>query len=80
VSVGKLDGIEIDFVCTRTDDTHYYQVAYDIPKQSKRESDSLLKIPDVYKKTIIIANRMAKGNSDGIEVKYIIDFLLEKEF
>lgn len=79
VSVGKLDGIEIDFVCTKANNTHYYQVAYDIPKESKRETDNLLKIPDVYKKTIITANRMAKGNIDGIEVKYITDFLLEKE-
>lgn len=77
VAIGKLDALEIDFVCTRTDETHYYQVAYDIPKDSTKESDNLLKIPDSYKKTIITVNRMATGNIDGIEVKHIIDFLLE---
>lgn len=77
VSVGKLDTLEIDFVCTKTSETRYYQVAYDIPKDSNRESENLLRIPDSYKKTIITANRMATGNIDGIEVKHIIDFLLE---
>lgn len=77
VSIGKLDTLEIDFVCTKTDETHYYQVAYDIPKENKRESDNLLKIPDTYRKTIITANRMVTGNIDGVEVVHIIDFLLK---
>jgi uncharacterized protein len=77
VSVGKLDTLEIDFVCTKPDETHYYQVAYDIPKENKRESDNLLKIPDTYRKTIITANRMATGNIDGVDVVHIIDFLLK---
>lgn len=77
VSVGKLDTLEIDFVCTKPNETVYYQVAYDIPKESDRETDNLLKIPDSYKKVVITANRMAVGNINGIEIIHIIDFLLD---
>ena len=77
VSVGKLDSLEIDFVCTKPNETVYYQVAFDIPHNSNRETSNLLKIPDSYKKVLITANRMATGNIDGIEIIHIIDFLLK---
>lgn len=79
VSIGKLDAIEIDFVCTKPNETVYYQVAYDIPKMSDRETSNLLKIPDSYKKVVITANRMAVGSIDGIEVIHIVDFLLDNK-
>ena len=50
VSIGKLDSLEIDFVCTKPNETIYYQVAYDMPKESVRETSNLLKIPDSYRK------------------------------
>ena len=77
VSIGKLDSLEIDFVCTKPNETIYYQVAYDMPKESDRETSNLLKIPDSYKKVVITANRMVTGNIDGIEIIHITDFLLK---
>lgn len=77
VSIGKLDSLEIDFVCTKPNKTIYYQVAYDMPKESDRETSNLLKIPDSYKKVVITANRMVTGNIDGIEIIHITDFLLK---
>lgn len=77
VSIGKLDSLEIDFVCTKPNETIYYQVAYDMPKESVRETSNLLKIPDSYRKVVITANRMATGNIDGIEIIHITDFLLK---
>ena len=78
VSVGKFDQYEVDFVCTKVQDTCYIQVAYDIPKNSSRETDNLLKISDAYKKIVITANRMNVGTINGIEIIYITDFLLNR--
>ena len=75
VSVGKLDDKEIDFVCRNPRETLYAQVAYELPKNNKRETDNLLRIPDNYRKVLITGNPMDSGVVEGIEIISIIDFL-----
>ncbi len=76
VSVGKLDDKEIDFVCRNPRETLYVQVAYEMPQNSKRETDNLLRIPDNYRKILITGNPMDSGVVEGIEIIPVIDFLL----
>ena len=75
VSVGKLDDKEIDFVCRNPHETLYVQVAYELPQNSKRETDNLLRIPDNYRKILITGNPMDSGVVEGIEILSVIDFL-----
>ncbi len=75
VSVGKLDDKEIDFICRSPRETLYVQVAYELPQNSKRETDNLLRIPDNYRKILITGNPMDSGVIEGIEIISVIDFL-----
>ncbi|MDR1473713.1 MAG: ATP-binding protein [Lactobacillales bacterium] len=76
VFVGKFDSAEVDFVCFKNGEVDYFQVAYQLPRDSNREQKNLLNIADNYKKTIISLNRMDVGNIDGIPVVYAVDWLL----
>lgn len=80
VFVGKLDNQEIDFVCFKGQEKHYYQVAYQLPKDNDREQRNLLHIDDNYQKTIITLNRLDVGVIDGIVVVHAIDWLLNDKF
>ena len=77
ISVGRLDQQEIDFIARKFDDLLYVQVAYDLP-DSNRETDNLLLIKDNYQKIIITGRYQDTHEIDGIEVKYIVDWLLEQ--
>lgn len=79
VHVGKYDGKEIDFVANKDGACHYYQVIRQIPEESTRESDNLLYIPDNYEKRMITANPLDPRDIDGIQVEFILDFLLEED-
>lgn len=79
VHVGKYDGKEIDFVANKDGAYHYYQVTRQIPEESTRESDNLLYIPDNYEKRMITANPLDPRDIDGIQVVFILDFLLEED-
>jgi predicted AAA+ superfamily ATPase len=77
VFVGKYDTKEIDFVALKAGRYEYFQVTYQLPENSTREEDNLLKLPDNYRKTIITASRMDVGNIGGIDVVHIVDWLLQ---
>ena len=79
VSVGKLDDKEIDFICRNPHETLYVQVAYELPQNSKRETDNLLRIPDNYRKILITGNPMDSGFVEGIEILSVINFLRSSE-
>lgn len=79
VHVGRYDGKEIDFVANKDGAYHYYQVTRQIPEESTRESDNLLYIPDNYEKRMITANPLDPRDIDGIQVVFILDFLLEED-
>ncbi len=56
----------------------YYQVTLRLPDDSKRETDNLRFIPDGYKKVVLTLNMLDQGMVDGIQVKYVVDWLLGK--
>ncbi len=77
VFVGKLDAQEIDFVCFKPKEVKYVQVTYELPKNSNREFNSMIRIPDNYERIIITMNKMDVGNYLGINVIHLFDFLLD---
>lgn len=75
MDIGKLDGKEINFIARKTDEIIYIQVAYEIPENT-HETDNLLHIKDNYKKILITDRSYDQSEIDGIEVIYIVDWLL----
>ena len=52
------------------------QVAFDIPENT-HETDNLLHIKDNYKKILITGKYYEQTEIDGIEVIYVVDWLLQ---
>jgi Predicted ATPase (AAA+ superfamily) len=77
VKVGTLSPEEIDFVCTRNNETIYVQVAIELsnPETISREFGNLLKIKDNYPKIVVSSERSFEDTYEGIEHIYIRDFL-----
>ncbi len=78
VDIGQYDDKEIDFVARKGNEIIYYQVTLRLPDDSKRETDNLRFIPDGYKKVVLTLNMLDQGMVDGIQVKYVVDWLLGK--
>ena len=76
VDVGKLDSKEIDFIAQKADEILYVQVAFEIPENT-HETDNLLHIKDNYKKILITGKYYEQKEIDGIEVIYVVDWLLQ---
>jgi len=81
VDIGKLYDTEVDFIAKRGDQRTYIQVAYLLADQRTidREFGSLEKIPDNHPKLVLSMDRLHMGERNGIQWKYLIDFLLEQE-
>ncbi len=77
IDVARYNDKEIDFIAKRMDELVYIQVALELPKNSSRESDNLLKIPDNHKKIIITQSYEELPEIDGIPIINIYDWLLE---
>jgi predicted AAA+ superfamily ATPase len=79
VTIGKVDGKEIDFIAETGGDKIYYQVSASIldPATFAREIEPLKKANDHYPKFILSMDEMPMGE-DGIKQVNIVDFLLEK--
>lgn len=79
VYVGKYNDLEIDFVAVSTNEKIYYQVTRSLLSEDveNREKKSLLAINDNYKKVILTMDMAYNKIIEGIEVKNIVDFLLE---
>lgn len=77
VDVGRIDNQEIDFVAKKLDETLYIQVTYELPN-SNRETDNLLHIKDNHKKIVITGKYYETHQVDGIPIRYIVDWLLDK--
>lgn len=79
VYVGKYNDLEIDFVAVSPNEKIYYQVTRSLLSEDveNREKKSLLAINDNYKKVILTMDMAYNKIIEGIEVKNIVDFLLE---
>ena len=56
----------------------YYQVTEHLPENSTRETDNLRFIPNGYTKCVLSLSQFDTGVVDGIEIKYLLDWLLEE--
>ncbi|WP_300394505.1 ATP-binding protein [Fusobacterium sp.] len=77
VKIGKINDLEVDFVCTKNgDEKIYIQVAYLLasPETIEREFSVLEKIPDNYSKYVISMDFFDMSRN-GIKHLNIIDFL-----
>ncbi len=71
---------EVDFVCNMADKRYYIQSALSIPDREKmlQEQNSLLRIPDSFKKVIIVKDVInTHYNEDGVLIVNLFDFLLK---
>ena len=80
VMIGKVGSTEVDFVAEKQGTYTYFQVTADMTAQEtfEREMKPLRRIRDNYEKIVLTADRLTLGNYDGIQVKYLPDWLLEK--
>ncbi len=78
-NIGKVGNQEVDFVAKLGDNTEYIQVSVSLTEQSTfdREMASLRAIKDNYPKTILTLDKFTLSNYEGIEVKNVIDWLLD---
>ena len=67
---------KIDFIARKADEILYVQVAFEIPENT-HETDNLLHIKDNYKKILITGKYYEQTEIDGIEVMYVVDWLLQ---
>jgi len=72
--------LEIDFVVNKADERLYIQSAYSLPDQKKAEQEeaSLLKVPDGFRKIVIVGDRWSSNyDEEGILLLNLHDFLLK---
>lgn len=76
VTIGKINGYEIDFVCKKNNQKMYIQVSYLIENDEtiEREFRPLLMIEDNYPKYVLSMDRILQSQN-GIKHMNIIDFL-----
>jgi len=81
IYVGKLNGLEIDFICKNHEKTVYVQVSYLLASEETitREFKPLLKIKDNYEKILITMDEL-DFSEKGIKHFNIIDFLKSNDF
>jgi len=78
VYVGKLNGLEIDFVAEKQEEIKYIQVCYLLSEETtiKREFGNLQRIRDNYEKVVISLDKFFVKELEGIKHVYLLDFLL----
>ena len=75
--------LEVDFVVNRGDERYYIQSALSIDEPNKREQEiaSLLRIPDSFKKIVVVKDYIKPWKDEhGIQYVGVEDFLLEDEW
>lgn len=74
--------LEVDFICNKGNKRYYIQSAFAIPDREKmqQEQNSLIHIPDSFKKIIVVKDNVKLWrNEEGIVVMGIMDFLLKSD-
>lgn len=81
VMIGKVGNTEVDFVAEKQRTYTYFQVTTDMTAKETfdQELKPLIRIRDNYEKIVLTGDRFTIGNYDGIQVKYLPDWLLGKE-
>ena len=80
VMIGKVGNTEVDFVTEKQGVYTYFQVTADMTAKETfdRELRPLTNIRDNYEKIILTGDRFTVGNYNGIQVKNLSDWLLDK--
>ena len=82
VYIGKVDDFEVDFVAIDSNGKRYIQVCETLKdsenKTLTRELNSLQKINDNYEKTILTMDKIPLSNEEGIIIRNVLDWLLDK--
>lgn len=81
VWVGKCGNTEVDFVAKKEGVYTYYQVTADMTAEEtfERELRPLRNIRDNYEKIVLTTDHLSLGNYEGIQVKNLLNWLLEIE-
>jgi uncharacterized protein len=79
VSIGDLNGREIDFVAEKSGERLYLQIAYLLadPQTVDREFGNLEKIPDHFPKMVLSLDTYWGQGRQGVAWKNLVDFLQE---
>jgi len=79
VSVGVQEGLEIDFIAEKQHERIYFQVSRNLEEERtiKREFGNLEKIPDNYRKIVLSLDKYFPSDYNGIEHRYLPDFLTD---
>lgn len=79
VTIGKVGNTEVDFVAEKQGAYEYFQVTADMTAKETfdREIRPLENIRDNYEKIILTMDRLTLGNYNGIQVRYLLDWLIE---
>ena len=77
VTIGKVGNTEVDFVAEKQGAYVYFQVTADMTAKETfdREIRPLENIRDNYEKIILTMDRLTPGNYNGIQVRYLLDWL-----
>ena len=78
VTIGRVGNTEVDFVAEKQGAYEYFQVTADMTAKETfdREIRPLENIRDNYEKTILTMDRLPPGNYNGIQVRYLLDWLI----
>lgn len=78
VTIGRVGNTEVDFVAEKQGTYEYFQVTADMTAKETfdREIRPLENIRDNYEKTILTMDRLTPGNYNGIQVRYLLDWLI----
>ncbi len=81
VTIGKNGNTEVDFVAEKKGAYSYFQVTADMTAKEtfEREMRPLENIRDNYEKTVLTADLLTVGNYNGIKVKNLVEWLIEKD-
>ena len=75
--------LEVDFVVNRGDERYYIQSALSIddPKKKKQEIESLIRVPDSFRKIVVVKDYMKPWRDEnGIQYVGVEQFLLDEDF
>lgn len=80
ITIGKVNNLEVDFVCKKQNKPIYIQVSYLLASEKtvEREFKPLKSISDNYPKYVITMDEI-NFSHDGIEHLNLIDFLMDNE-